>query len=203
MKVNNYAIEPRANLRGANLWGANLRGANLWGANLWEADLREADLRGANLWEADLRGANLWGANLWGADLRGANLWGANLWGADLREADLWRAKNIPEYVINTTLIVPEGELIVYKKCIDNVIVTLYIPKDSKRSNATGRKCRFSKAVVTNLSKGKIATSKYDSSFTYQVAQTIEVTDFDMDRWNECSTGIHAFLTKWEAENYS
>jgi hypothetical protein len=210
--VNSYNIVPGANLQKANLWGANLQGADLRGADLREANLREANLqganlrganlRGANLWEADLQGANLRGANLRGANLRGANLLEANLQGADLREANLWGATNVPDYVLNTTNIVPEGELIVYKKCEDNIIVKLLIPIDSKRSNATGRKCRFSKAIVLELSSGTQAVSTHNNEFIYKVGETLEVKDFDEDRWNECSTGIHAFLTRWEAENY-
>ena len=37
-----FAIEAKADLRGANLRGANLTGANLTGANLRGADLRGA-----------------------------------------------------------------------------------------------------------------------------------------------------------------
>lgn len=31
---------------------------------------------------------------------------------------------------------------------------------------------------------------------------TVEVKNFDKNRWNECSTGIHCFITKREAELY-
>jgi len=218
MKTNGYTIEPEANLQGANLRRANLRGAdlrranlqeanlqeaNLQGANLQGADLQEANLRRANLRRANLRGANLLVANLQGANLQEANLRGADLRGANLLVADLRGAENIPDYVYNTTIIVPAGNIIVYKKCMDNIIVTLSIPEESKRSNATGRKCRFSKATVLNLSSGEVAYSTYNNHFSYKVGDAIDIHDFDPDRWNECSTGIHAFLTKWEAENYN
>jgi len=82
-----WAIENKADLRGADLRGADLRGANLS-----EANLREADLRGANLSGADLRWADLSGADLRWADLRWANLSEANLRGANLRWANLSEA---------------------------------------------------------------------------------------------------------------
>ena len=39
-------------------------------------------------------------------------------------------------------------------------------------------------------------------SFTYEVGETYEIEDFDEDRWNECSTGIHFFITRDEAVRY-
>ena len=49
MIINNYKIEPCANLRGANLRGAGLYGADLSGANLYGAGLYGANLSGARL----------------------------------------------------------------------------------------------------------------------------------------------------------
>jgi len=204
-----------ANLWGADLWGANLWGANLWGANLWradlrEADLREADLQGANLWGADLQGASLREANLREANLRGADLQGANLWGADLWGANLQEANNIPDYIC--PICCPEkGSFTGFKKAYWNntpVIVELEIPTEAKRSSATNRKCRCSKAKVLSITglngvaEFQQATSSYDNDFLYEVGKTVIVDDFDEDRWNECSTGIHFFITRSEAVNY-
>ena len=204
-------IEPRANLRGANLRGANLRGADLYGADLYGADLHGADLRGADLYRADLHGANLRGADLHGADLRGADLHGADLHGADLRGADLHGAdlrgadlcgaKNVPS--LPETIIVPEGVLIVYKKILSNTgrpkVIKLVIPADAKRSNATTRKCRASKAVV--MSVGGYST--HNNDFKYVKGETVKCHKWDPNRWNECSGGIHFFLTKQEAKEFS
>ena len=44
--------------------------------------------------------------------------------------------------------------------------------------------------------------SSYDKDFIYTVGKTIKVKDFDTDRWNECSTGIHFFINRQEAINY-
>ncbi len=84
-----WALNNKADLRGADLRGADLRRANLHGADLRGANLHEADLRGADLYGADLHGANLYGANLYGANLHGANLHEASLHEADLHEANL------------------------------------------------------------------------------------------------------------------
>ena len=198
-----------ANLIRANLSEADIREANLYKADLMEADLREAflykaTLYKANLYKADLRGADLRGADLIGANLRGANLIGANLRGANLRGADLGGAK------LDWPLVCQEkGSFIGYKKCRNNLIVELEIPEDAYRCSATSKKCRCSKAKVlsiTNLdgseSKSDVAVSKYDSSFVYRIGETIEVTDFDQNRWNECSTGIHFFMNREDAIKY-
>ncbi len=60
---------------------------------------------------------------------------------------------------------------------------------------------RVSEAVVLSVSDGNdFAVSKYGSGFIYRVGEVIKVDDFDEDRWNECSRGIHCFLTRHEAE---
>ena len=196
-----------ANLRGANLsnadlFGANLRGANLFGANLRNADLRDADLRCANLSNADLRGANLSNADLCGANLRGANLSNADLCGASIDQM-MW---NI--YTVFYPLQCPEsGSYIGYKKA-SGLVVELEIPADARRSSATSRKCRASKAKVLSITDingnpaGGQVKSNYDPNFVYAIGETVEVTDFDDNRWNECSTGIHHFITRAEAVIY-
>ena len=193
-----------ANLCGADLRGADLMGADLMGANLMRANLSGADLMGADLCGANLCGADLRGADLMGADLMGANLMRANLSGADLMGADLCGAK------LDWPLVCQEkGSFIGYKKCRNNLIVELEIPEDAYRCSATSKKCRCSKAKVlsiTNLdgseSTSDVAVSKHDSSFVYRIGETVEVTDFDQNRWNECSTGIHFFMNREDAVKY-
>ena len=207
---------------GANLYGAVLRGAVLRGADLYGADLREADLRGAVLYGADLRGANLYGANLREADLRGANLRGAVLYGANLREADLRGADlygaNLREAnlygadlreAIGTYMACPtDGSFIGWKKASE-YIVKLQIPEDARRSSAGGEKCRCDKAYVVEIqnadgTKADIETihSTHDANFVYTVGATVEVSDFDGDRWNECAPGIHFFIDRRAAVEY-
>ena len=148
-------------------------------------------------------------ATLSGADLRGADLSGADLSGADLYRADLYGA-NLSGAKLDWPLACQEkGSFIGYKKCRNNLIIELEIPEDAYRCSATSKKCRCSKAKVlsiTNLdgseSKSGVAVSKYDSSFVYRIGGTVEVTDFDQNRWNECSTGIHFFMNREDAVKY-
>lgn len=178
---------------------------NLCGANLYRADLREADLREADLHEADLYGADLRGANLHEADLRGANLYGADLHEADLYRADLRGAKNVPFI----PYICPDvGAFIGWKKA-NGRIICLEIPEDAKRLSGTTRKCRCSKAKVLSIANldgsesGLIEIgSDHDKKFIYRVGEMVQVEDFDDDRWNECSKGIHFFINRQEAVEY-
>ena len=49
----------------------------------------------------------------------------------------------------------------------------------------------------------EIATSQYDSNFTYRVGDIVEPElPFSKDWFNECESGIHFFITRIEAENY-
>ena len=177
-----YDLVPNANLRGADLSGADLRGANLYGANLYGADLSWANLSGANLSEADLAGAKLYGANLYGANLAGAKV--------NKKTSDMFS-------------IVPEtGAFEGWKKCRDGVIVRLRILDKAFRSNATTRKCRASAVRVLEVYGAEQAVSMRDDETVYKKDKILRVKNFDMDRWNECSTGIHFFLTRSEAEAY-
>ena len=204
----------RADLHGADLRNANLCSADLRNANLCSADLRNANLCSANLCDADLRGADLCDADLCGANLRSADLCDADLYGANLRSANLRGAKNTDKtawdaYTAFYPLQCPEtGSFIGYKKAADKIVM-LEICADAKRSSATSRKCRCSKAkvlAITNLDGSESGLSKiesnYDKDFIYCVGETVEVPDFDENRWNECAAGIHFFITREEAVKY-
>ena len=187
------AIKSGANLIGANLSCANLSGANLIGANLI----------GANLSNANLSNANLSGANLICADLIGANLSGANLSGADLscayyNESTSFLLSQCPS----------EGSFVGWKKT-HGLIIKLLITETAKRSSATSLKCRCSEAKVLeiqnidgSLSDVKEAYSNYDLSFIYRSGEIVNVDNFNEDRWNECSTGIHFFISREMAVKY-
>lgn len=193
-----YANFNRADLDCARLYDTKLYGAKLHYANLRNADMRETDLRCADLGNADMRWVNLRYAKLGGADIRGAVLY----------NADLRYAEDVPFIPHKCP---EEGSFIGWKKASDicSVIVKLQIPEDAKRSSATSDKCRCSKAIVLAIEnldgtpyERKAARSKYDPFFWYVVGETVEVKDFDEDRWNECSTGIHFFINRQQAVEY-
>ena len=212
-----------ANLRIADLSGADLSGADLSGANLSDVDLSDANLGGADLGGADLSDANLGGADLSGANLGGANLRSADLSGANLRSADL-RSANLSganpiganlsgaEHNERTALFAlacpEEGDFIAWKK-VDKVIIKLRIPAEAKRSSATSRKCRCEYAEVLELQNldgtpyndDKIVNYNHVETI-YKVGEIVHPDSWDDNRWNECSHGIHFFITRDEAVEY-
>ena len=180
-----YADLENADLRSANLCYANLENADLYNANLCYANLDNADLRSANLGSA-----NLENANLYNADLRSANLENANL---DKKE--LIRKGKIQD-----------KKVIVYKKC-HNKIVTLQLQIGSIVFSINNKKCRTNKvkviAIDDDKTEGLTIESDRDNSFIYEVGKMVEVKNFDLMYNAECSTGIHFFWTKEEAESYN
>ena len=128
-----------------------------------------------------------------GANLRGADLSGTDLSDICINESTFGTIINCPE----------EGSFIGFKKC-EGKIVKLLILEDAKRSSATTYKCRASKVKTLEIEGGltRIA-SDHDSSFEYVVGEIQEVSDFDDNRWNECSTGIHFFMSREMARQYN
>ena len=165
-------------------------------------DLSYADLSYFDLSNIDLRNANLRYANLEYADLRHTDLSNARLIGASLQDIKI----NI--HTTGYGLACPEkGSFVGYKKA-GECIVELLIPEDAKRSSATSTKCRCSKARVLDIEdiktgeKVKEIGSNYDKNFIYKTGEMVTVNNFDNDRWNECASGIHFFMSRDYALNY-
>jgi len=185
-------------LRGADLRGADLRGADLRGADLRGADLRGADLQGAYLQGADLQDADLQDAYLQGAYLQGAYLQGADLQGADFKKIK-HQFQIIPE----------EGSFIAWKKLANNHIAKIEIPARAKRvCNTINRKCRASLVKTLQIfdSKGnevKTGYSNYIGLITeFKIGRLTKPDKFDDTPFNDCTNGIHFFVTKQEALNW-
>lgn len=98
-------------------------------------------------------------------------------------------------------------------------IVTLKIPENTLRTNGFDRKCRCNRAIVVGITAVKLkkgthhdryvtmgnismARSDHDPHFYYCIGQEVKVRNFNKNRWETCSRGIHFFLTREEAERY-
>ena len=150
-----------------------------------------AYLNGAYLSDANLSDANLSGAYLSGANLSGAYLNGANL--SDAKDAD---------QAIAQTRILPEGQLIGWKKCKGGVIVKLSIPSEAKRSHAFGRKCRAEYVDVLEVFGHEVGVAQHDGKTEYRAGHRVTPDSFSENWQEECAPGIHFFITRIEAENY-
>lgn len=132
-----------------------------------------------------------------------ADLSYANLAGADLSHADLAGCNGLPPIACPE-----EGSFVAFKKCFENKIVKLLIPEDAKRSSATTGKCRCDKAKVVSITSMdgetsyESAVSAYDTDFVYKAGETVYANSFNDNRWDECSNGIHFFITREEAVEY-
>lgn len=194
-------------LVGIDLSEMNLIGVKFAASDLSNAILNSADLSGANLRGASLRNASLRNVDLRGEDLRYADLRGADLTGASLHCADLLFAKFSEDEKIRKGIILKEP-MIGYKKCREKKIVTLEIPKGAVVFSINNGKCRTNKAKVvsiTNLDGSEIykeGRSSNNYNFKYEVGKEYEIENFDLMYNVECSTGIHFFRTREEAENY-
>ena len=186
-------------------------------------DLTEIETEsGANFTRASFDKCNFKNAVCYGAIFRDTAFWDADLTNVNMHEADFTntdfvrcKLDNIKydECTCGIALACPEkGSFTAFKKAElyngNNCIVELQVPADALRSSATTRKCRVSKATVVAIytmdgkSVKQNAYSTHTRSFVYKLGKTVEVKNFDKNRWNECSTGIHCFITKREAELY-
>ena len=105
--------------------------------------------------------------------------------------------------LVKRTAIVPAtGSFIGWKKCLNGVLVKLQIPAKAQRSNATGRKCRAEYAEVLRVIGAKTGLSTFDDITQYRAGETVRCHKWNPNRFNECSGGIHFFLTRKEAADY-
>lgn len=203
----------------ASFYNSDLSFSNFSGAKSKYSYFNEANMTSANLEEADFSGtifdhACLKDAHINNAIFRFARFTYADLRGIDLRKGDFYKAS------LHKALVDDEqrelypfacpinGSFIAYKKA-GQYIIKLEIPEDAKRSSATSTKCRCDKAKVLCIEKRggaptdvKSVSSDYDRNFIYTVGETVCVNDFDDDRFNECSTGIHFFVNRKDAVMY-
>lgn len=163
-----------------------------------DCTFRKTDFRYANMRSATLRYNDLTGADIRGADLYSAVLEHAKLDNIIYNDETKFFKMYCPE----------KGAFLGYKKCVNDRLVQLLIPADAKRTSATLNSCRCNKAKVLTIKsfdykeEFEEAWSLVDENFVYRKGQWVEVLDFDEDRWNDSTTGIHFWMTREEAKKY-
>ena len=115
-----------------------------------------AKLQHTKFENCDLSGSSFAYADLFSADLRTCDLSGSNFDGADFFAALLWEAKLDNLFVTDRTKFFrnycpEEGYIFGYKKCFNERMVQLLIPKDAKRCSSTTNACRCDKARVVAI----------------------------------------------------
>lgn len=176
-----------------NFENSNVENTLFDGCPMKSAVFKNAWMRTASFRYCDMRSCNIEGANLFGAVLEHANLEGIIS-----NEDTQWFRLHCPE----------KGAFLAYKKCVNDRMVQLLVPADAKRTSATMPSCRCSKAKVLTIKSFDYnqnfeeAWSLVDENFVYRKGQWVEVKDFNENRWQDSTTGIHFWLTRAEAQAY-
>lgn len=130
------------------------------------------------------------------SDMSGFKAWHSTV---DDCEFDAVRGLRLP-------VVCPEGYVTdAWKRCGD-YIVHLRIPEDARVISVFGPQCRCDKAEVVDIelpqggSAGvKAVSSGYRDDFVYRVGEAVSVDDFDENRWSDCTSGIHFYMSRMTA----
>ena len=202
MNLENYDLSDM-NFSHSNYINANLSNINFCSSQLVNVLLDDCNLQNANLKNANLERASLRRANLTKVDISGARLYAAVLENAILD--DIIFDDNTKNFRIHC----PEkGAFIAYKKGLNNLIVKLLIPSDSRRVSSTMNCCRCDKAKVLEI-KNFEGTKFFDEAwstvaegFCYKLGEWVYAENFNEDRWYDSTGGIHFWMTEEEAKAY-
>lgn len=181
-----------------DLTGCRFDGVDLTNAKLTGCIFRTASFRGAKLNGADLRNADLTGCDIRGADLTCAWLEGAKLDGILHDDTTIHFKMRCPE----------SGAFIAYKKCYEDRVVMMLIPKEAKRVSGTSDACRCDMAKVLTITSFDFsesfdwANSLVDENFIYHKGEWVYPDRFTEDRWCESTYGIHFWMSREEAIAY-
>lgn len=178
--------------------GVNFENSSVENALFDGCSVKGANFRNARMVTASFRYCDMRECNIEGADLFGAVLEFANLEGIVSNERTKWFRLHCPE----------KGAFLGYKKCVNDRMVQLLIPADAKRTSATLPSCRCSKAKVLTIKSFDFtqnfdeAWSLVDENFIYRKGEWVEVENFNENRWQDSTTGIHFWMTRAEAKAY-
>lgn len=185
--------------------------------NLSFCDFNHSYFKGVVFSGSDLTKADFSDATIVDCDFRDTILSGTNFFNAKIYNTSFIFAK-IDEFssLNNYPMTCPShGDFIGWKK-LNNKIIKLLIPAEAKRVSGASRKCRAEFAKVLDI-QNEDGTSADVSSITneeitlfypkvkpitYTIGEMVYPDSFDENRWNECSSGIHFFISRNEATAY-
>lgn len=218
-----------ADLHDCDFSNASLSMAEFSGAEFYRCDFGLARLNSSTFIGAKIFDCNFFGANLCSVLFIDANISYTNFENSMINDHTDFTcviARHLKDMPYIPMVCPEEGEFVAWKvvcatsgDLIDGmrhtpVLVKLLIPADAKRSSGFGRKCRASKAEVLGFYDldGHIFDRKFcyhihsywNWDFDYEVGKIVEPEEaFNEDRWSECASGIHFFMNRREAIEYS
>ena len=208
------AIDDNSDLSNLDLHGIDFTDATGENINFSNANLSSANFTGSRFENVNFEKANLQGAILKSCDMRFANFKNADCRGTKFSFTIMEGSKHdgiiIDDNTENYRMHCPEtGAFLGYKKCFNDLLVTLLIPADARRVCSTTRPCRCDKAKVINITSFdykehyKEAWSLCASTdFKYTLGEYVFPDSFNPDRWMESTHGIHFWMTPEEAMAY-
>lgn len=199
-----HANFKRANIRASDLANSDVSGACFVSTKASNCDFRNANCNSSLFWDTELvscgfQNADLRNAHFGRANLTNSDITGAMIEGADFIHADLTGVVGLEEFNI-----LPDGDLIGWKKLGDDLICKLSVPATAHRVNPLGsRFCRTDFAIVLEIEGGsKTGFAKRDRAFTYEVGKAVTPVEvFNSDIRIKCTSGIYFFLNRDEAVN--
>ncbi|MDY2794238.1 pentapeptide repeat-containing protein [Peptostreptococcus porci] len=209
----NEIIIEDEDLSDMDLSGIDFSWSDFKNVNFERCNMSKTIFNHSKFTDSNLKEARLDFASLFGVDLRGCNMENTYCDGVDFTEALLVGAKldglKYTENTIHFDIHCPkEGYFFGYKKCFNDRMVKLLIPKDAKRCSSTTTACRCDKAKVVEITdiERKIcfdeAVSFVDENFIYRLGEMVYADSYHEDRWLDSSHGIHFWMTFEEALGY-
>lgn len=178
-----------SNLSESIFTGSRFEYVNFDSVNLQKAVLKNCDMRYANFHNADCRGTHF---------------------ECTIMECSNHEGIIIDDNTKNYKMHCPEtGPFLGYKKCFNDLLVTLLIPADARRVCSTTRPCRCDKAKVINITSMDFKEHYTEAwslcasgDFKYTLGEYVFPDSFNPDRWMESTHGIHFWMTPEEAMAY-
>lgn len=216
-----YVVMRDSKFRGCVIEQSNFSYSDLLGASFFDCTFKNVIFHHANLCNTSFvncifencafQASNMFNCNLERCSFTSTNLCFTNLTKASICSCDM-RDMETNEATMGFHNTCPEeGAFIGWKRVRDNKFVKLWISDEARRSSSTSRKCRCDKAFVLGIyDENKMflpnvtrVYSIHDESFVYEVNKVAHVDDFNENRWQECASGIHFFMTFEEAKQYN
>ena len=182
--------------------------------NFSKSNLSESIFTGSRFEHVNFDSANLQNAVLKNCDMRYANFHNADCRATHF-ECTIMECSNHEGIIIdvntkNYKMHCPEsGPFLGYKKCFNDLLVTLLIPADARRVCSTTRPCRCDKAKVINITSMDFKEHYTEAwslcasgDFKYTLGEYVFPDSFNPDRWMESTHGIHFWMTPEEAMAY-
>lgn len=195
-------------LSGIDFSWSDFKNINFGGSNFEKSILDNTKSVNVSYKGANFKDASLFGGDFRGCDLSDTECDGTIFTESILIDANINNLRDSDRTVHFRNFCPQEGYFFGYKKCFDERIVKLLIPKDAKRCSSTSNACRCDKARVVSITDFDgngfytEAMSYVDQNFIYKLGEMVYADYYNENRWLDSSHGIHFWMSLDEAKGY-